>query len=97
VGCLAASTGPTRPFASHLSLRLGGHRGVVRDDDEGETAFQPGAGQQRHDVVAHSLVEVARRLIGEQHTRLLGERAGDSHPLLLTAGKLRRKVGGAIG
>ena len=42
-------------------------------------------------------VEVAGRLVGEDHARLDGERAGDRDALLLAARELRRQVVGALG
>ena len=42
-------------------------------------------------------VEIAGRLVGEQHRRLVGERAGDGHALLLAAGKLVGRVVAALG
>ena len=42
-------------------------------------------------------VEVAGRLVGEQHGRLGDERAGDRDALLLAAGELRRLVVAALG
>lgn len=48
--------------------------------------------QQVGNAVAGLAVEVAGRLIGKQQRRLAVKGAGQSHPLLLAAGKLRRKV-----
>lgn len=48
--------------------------------------------QQVGNSVAGFAVEVARRLIGKQHLRASVKRPGQRHALLLTAGKLRRKV-----
>ena len=42
-------------------------------------------------------VEVARRLVGEDHARLGDERPGDRHALLLTAGELGRLMTHPIG
>jgi hypothetical protein len=47
---------------------------------------------QLHDAFARFAVEVARRLVGEQHRRLGGESAGNRDTLFLAAGQLRRIV-----
>ena len=50
-----------------------------------------------HDARLVSGVEVAGRLIGQQHQRPVDERPRDRHPLLLTAGQLvRQPLGLAI-
>src|SRR5215218_8058543 len=74
-----------------------GDRGVVRHDDQRETAIAPQPLEQVHDLVAGLLVEVAGRLVGEQHVGLLHERAGDRHALLLPARELARHVARAVG
>lgn len=48
------------------------------------------AGEQLHDVDRGPRVEVAGRLIGEQHLRPVHQGAGDRDALLLTAGQLVR-------
>ena len=52
--------------------------------------------QQVDDVVAGAAVEIAGRLVGEQDRRIVGERAGDRHALLLAARQLRRIVMAAV-
>ena len=47
--------------------------------------------EQPHDVEADRGVEVAGGLVAEQDRRLVDERAGDRHALLLTAGQLVRQ------
>src|SRR6478752_2811444 len=44
--------------------------------------------EQAHDALAGVGVEVAGRLVGQQHQRPVDERAGNRDPLLLTAGQL---------
>ena len=73
-----------------------GHRRVVGHDDEREAAVAPEPFQQVHDLVAGLLVEVAGRLVGEQHVGLLHERPRDRDALLLAARELARHVTGAI-
>ena len=41
-------------------------------------------------------VERRRRLVGDQKVRVVGERHGDHHPLLLSAGKFVRQGAQAI-
>ena len=44
------------------------------------------------DFLAGAGIQVAGRLVGQQDRRMIDERAGDGHALLLPAGKLRRLV-----
>ena len=53
--------------------------------------------EQIHDVLAGLGVEVARRLVGQQHQRPVDERAGDGDTLLLTAGQLAGQAVGLAG
>ena len=46
--------------------------------------------QQQHQLQTAHRVEVPGRLVGNDHARIVHERAGDRHALLLTAGELRR-------
>ena len=46
----------------------------------------------RVDLVAGLRVELAGRLVGQDQDRLLDQRPGDRHPLLLAAGELVRPV-----
>src|SRR5205085_1935276 len=55
-------------------------------------AAAPQVIEQADDLVPGALVQVAGRLVGEQHPGLLDQRAGDRHPLLLAAGQLGRQV-----
>ena len=48
--------------------------------------------QNRHDLVAGGLIEIARRFVGEQYARPGHERAGDGGALHLAAGQLARLV-----
>ena len=45
--------------------------------------------QQLHHAARHLRVEVAGRFVGQQQARAAGQRAGDRHALLLTAGQRR--------
>jgi hypothetical protein len=44
--------------------------------------------QQRHDLFAGARVQVSGRLVGEEDRRIVDQRPGNRHPLLLSAGKL---------
>src|SRR5690606_10833659 len=46
--------------------------------------------EQLHDPAGRPLVEVPGGLVGQEEHRLVGEGAGDGHPLLLPAGELGR-------
>ena len=61
---------------------------VVGDDDEGEAELLLEVDQLELRLLAELLVERAERLVEEEHLRLLGERAGERHALLLAAGEL---------
>jgi len=60
----------------------------VRDDDQRLPALAPQLLEQADDVVTRALVEVARRLVGEDHLGLAHQRSGDGHALLLAAAEL---------
>ena len=70
---------------------------VVRDEHGGDA--EPLL--HRADLVAHpaaqTLVEVAQRLVEQQHLRLADQRPGQRDPLLLAAGERRRRAVGEIG
>ena len=53
--------------------------------------------EQREHLLLARRVEVAGRLVEQQHARPHDERAGDRDALLLAAGELRRQVVGAVG
>ena len=74
----------------HLVDQVGGpeHAHSVRGDEA------PG---QRQDVGARPDVEAGGRLVEQQQTRAMDERAGDLDPAHLAAGKLAHAVMGAVG
>src|SRR3989344_8365640 len=49
-------------------------------------------GKDFHDRLRRFVVEVRRRLVGEQYLRLVRDRTRDSRPLLFAARKLARKI-----
>ncbi len=65
---------------------------IVGDDDQGATALLLLLAQECEDFVAPLVIEVARRLVGEQHLRVLDQGPRDGHALLLSTGKLRGLV-----
>ena len=71
-----------------------GERGVVRDDDECRAALVD-AVEERRDLRAGGLIELAGRLVGEQQARTVGQRARDGHALHLSARQLRGSMVGA--
>ena len=79
--------------ALHRQMTVGArrHRRIVRDDDD-RRAVGVDAIEQRGDLFAGFLVELAGRLVGEQQRRPVGQRARDRHPLHLAARQLRRPM-----
>ena len=55
------------------------------------------AGKQLEDRVRRARIEVAGRLVREQHRRVVGERAGDGGALLLPARQGRGQLVGLVG
>ena len=53
--------------------------------------------EQRQHLLLAGGVQVARRLVEQQHARPHGKRSSDRDALLLAAGELRREVAGPIG
>jgi hypothetical protein len=69
----------------------------VADQHQREPVLPPEPLEQRDDLVTGVLVEVASRLVGQQHPRVFHQGPRDRHPLLLPAGELGRQVPGAVG
>ena len=65
--------------------------GLVGDYDE-RLALRVQFLEQLHDLHGRLGVQVARRLVGQQHGGVVGERAGDGNALALAAGQLGRQV-----
>src|SRR5205823_14807488 len=77
-----------------------GERGRVRvvRDHHGRLAELVDRGaQEAQDFVTGVRVEVAGRLVGEEHTRPREKRPGDGYALLLSAGQLGRPVLAPVG
>src|SRR4030095_14800092 len=76
---------------NNVSLRVGGDVLLVRDHDDGDAVLVELL-ENGHDLDAGSAVEIACRCIRQQHLGLVDQRARDRDALLLTAGKLTRKM-----
>ena len=66
------------------------------DHDDGLAELVDRTAQQAEDLATGARVEVARRLVGEQHHRPCDERPGDGDALLLSARELRGPVVEAV-
>ena len=75
---------------AHDRRAAAGDRRVVRDQHD--RAGRLRSSQQGDDLLARRRVEVAGRLVGEQHVAAVGERARDRDTLLLAARELRGQV-----
>ena len=70
--------------------------GIVGDEDDGDALGAVELLEHLEDFLAGAGIEVAGRLVGEEHPRPVDQRSGDGHALLLAAGKLRRLVVDAV-
>jgi len=77
------------PSSSH-STRSAICSSVVADDHHRAVVLSSELAQQTGDLTADGGVEVGGGLVGQDDRRIVGERAGDRHPLLLPAGELLR-------
>jgi hypothetical protein len=64
----------------------------VTDEQEGRAVFAANLADEGKGLAGVLVVEVARRLIGEDELGTVGERPSDSHALLLAGGKLVGKM-----
>ena len=74
------------------AVRHGRRACVVRHHDDRLAVLVDRAAEELEDLPARGRVEVAGRLVREQHRRLRDERAGNRDALLLPAGELGRAV-----
>ena len=81
----------------HRASRARGGVRIVRDHDDRFPVLAIERLEQAKNLVAGFAVEIAGRLIAQQERSIGDDRAGDTDSLLFTAGKLARKVGGAVG
>ena len=70
---------------------LRGHLRIVGDDDH-RMPLIPQLVQDRHDLFPGVAVQRPGRFIGKDHLPAVHQRPGDTHPLLLATGELRRLV-----
>lgn len=68
--------------------------GVVGGDEGGDTLAVHDRAQELHHGTPGVGVELARRLVGDDQGRTVGQGAGDGHTLLLAAGQLTGALGG---
>ena len=69
---------------------------VVRDVDEGDPDLVVDQVQLDQHLLAQLEVERRQRLVEQQHVRLVDQRAGDRHPLLLAAADLVGALAGLV-
>ena len=75
-----------------MRARIGRHVGLVRDHQHGDAASRLRSVSSSMISSERLAVEIAGRLVGEQHVGLGDDRAGDGDALLLAAGKLGRRM-----
>ena len=75
---------------------MAGHVHIVGDQNDG-VALSVQLLEDRHHLLAALAIQCAGRFIGEDHFAAIGQRPGDTDPLLLTAGELARGMVAAIG
>ena len=63
---------------------------IVRDEHDRHAEPFLEIGKEFEDLGLHRHVERRRRLVGDQHVRIVGERHRDHHPLALASGHLMR-------
>ena len=69
---------------------------IMRRDHRDEACLLDELQKLVKDAAGGFRVEIAGRLVGEQHERSVGDGAGDGDALLLAAGQLGRTVGQAL-
>src|ERR1051325_957537 len=65
---------------------------IVRDHHDRQRVFLNHVAQQREQLVRANRIEISRRLVGEQHLRIVCQRTRDRDALLFAARQLRRPV-----
>ena len=73
------------------------HRHFVRDEQDRQAKLRVDAGEKVEDRARRFRIERRSRLVGEQHLRVRGERAGDADALLLAAGEFGRVAIALVG
>jgi hypothetical protein len=64
----------------------------VRHQHQGRAQRTDDAEHERHHLFGRALVEIARRLVSQQHRRTVDQGAGERDPLAFAAGKLRGQM-----
>ena len=86
---LRAYSSPRRSFdQTHRAIGLRGDRRIMGHHDYSEVLVGVQAAQDPHDLFARFSVEVACRLVGQQHTRAGDQGPGDRGALHLAARQL---------
>ena len=80
----------------HHAICISGDIGLVSDHDDGDAALAVQQSQRVHDVMGVACIEIAGRLVGKEHGRIVDEGAGDGDALLLAARELARRIALAI-
>src|SRR3954471_22263192 len=75
----------------HIAPRISGDVLLVRDHDDRDATLVELL-KDGHDLDAGSAVKIAGRFIRKEHLRIVDQRARNRDALLLTAGKLTRKM-----
>jgi hypothetical protein len=78
----------------HDPVGATGDPGVMGDDDDRHPAVAVQLAERGHQLIRGGRVELAGRLVGEDHGRLVHEGSRDRHALLLAAGQLGRPMAG---
>ena len=69
-------------------IRVGGEVRIVGDEHDRRAPPAVDIDQEIDDVAAVLTIEIAGWLVGEDNRRVVGERTGDCHALLLTTREL---------
>ena len=80
---------------SHVNGAVGelcGEVAVVCDHEDGQFVMRNHFAEKREEFAGAGRVEIAGRLVSEEHARAIGECAGDGDALLLAARKFRRAM-----
>ncbi len=68
----------------------------MRYDDQCDRFFLARFAYEIENLLLMAGIDVGRRLVGQQKSRLVGQRPGNGHTLLFAYRKLRRPMGHAV-
>jgi hypothetical protein len=74
----------------HVIAQLANHPHVVGNQHDGEIELTVDVGQQGQNGIGGFRVQCGRCFVTQQQVRVIGQRTGNAHALLLPAGQLRR-------